>query len=106
MNAINQSILTWILLAPLAGALLIAVLPGSKKLPAWIALLTSVLSFELTLHLPVHFVVGQAGFQYEINKSWIESPAIFYHAGVYGFSLWLVVLTGLRGPVGVLGSWN
>jgi len=88
MNAINQSILTWILLAPLAGALLIAVLPDSKKLSAWIALLTSVVSFGLTLHLPVHFVVGQAGFQYEINKSWIDSPAIFYHVGVDGLSLW------------------
>src|SRR5258708_2037271 len=108
MNAINQSILTWILLTPLAGALLVAVLPDSKKLSAWIALLTSVGTFGLTLHLPVHFIVGQAGFQYEINnpKPWIDNPAIFYHVGVDGLSLWLVVLTGLLAPVGVLASWN
>src|SRR5580692_11731875 len=106
MNAINESILTWILLAPLAGALLIALLPDHRKLPAWIALLTSVVSFGLTLHLPVHFIAGQAGFQFEINRSWIDSPAIFYHVGVDGLSLWLVVLTGLLAPVGVLASWN
>ena len=37
---------------------------------------------------------------------WIENPAIFYHVGVDGLSLWLVVLVGLLAPVGVLASWN
>ncbi len=37
----NDSILTLILLVPLAGAVLIALLPDRGKLPAWIALLTS-----------------------------------------------------------------
>ncbi len=106
MNAINESILTWILLVPIVGALLIALLPDRGKLSAWIALLTAVVSFGLTLHLPAHFIVGHAGFQFEINKQWIDSPAIFYHVGVDGLSLWLVVLTGLLAPVGVLASWN
>jgi len=106
MNAINESILTWILLVPLAGALLVAVLPDRGKLSAWVALMTAVATFGLTLHLPAHFIVGQPGFQYEINKPWIDSPAIFYHVGVDGLSLWMVVLTGLLAPVGVLASWN
>lgn len=106
MNAINESILTWILLVPIAGAILIALLPDRGKLSAWVALLTSLVAFGLTLHLPAHFIVGQPGFQFEINRKWIESPEIFYHVGVDGLSLWLVVLTGLLAPVGVLASWN
>lgn len=106
METINQSILTWILLVPLAGALLVALLPDRGKLSAWLALFTSLVSFGLTLHLPAHFIVGQPGFQFEINRPWIESPAIFYHVGVDGLSLWLVVLSGLLAPVGVLASWN
>jgi NADH-quinone oxidoreductase subunit M len=106
MNGLNETVLTWILLVPIAGALLIALLPDRGKLSAWIALITAVVSFGLTLHLPAHFIVGQPGFQYEINKPWIENPAIFYHVGVDGLSLWLVVLTGLLAPVGVLASWN
>lgn len=106
MNAINDTILTWILLVPLAGALLIALLPDRGKLSAWLALFTSLVSFGLTLHLPAHFILGQPGFQFEINKPWIQSPAIFYHVGVDGLSLWMVVLTGLLAPVGVLASWN
>jgi NADH-quinone oxidoreductase subunit M len=112
MNDLNESILTLILLVPLAGAILIAILPDRGKLSASIALLTALATFGLTLHLPAHFLVGQPGYQFEINKPWIDlSPngahiGIFYHVGIDGLSLWLVVLTGLLAPVGVLASWN
>jgi NADH-quinone oxidoreductase subunit M len=106
MNAINNSILTLILLVPLAGAVLVALVPDRHKLPNWIALLTALATFGLTLHLPAHFAMGANGFQFEINLPWIENPAINYHVGVDGLSLWLVVLTGLLAPVGVLASWN
>jgi len=106
MNAINQSILTLVLLLPLAGAVLVALVPDRRKLPNWIALITALVTFGLTLHLPAHFVLNQGGFQFEVNLPWIENPAIFYHLGVDGLSLWLVVLTGLLAPVGVVASWN
>ncbi len=106
MNDLNDSILTLILLVPIAGAILVALLPDRGKLSAWIALLTSLVTFGFTLHLPAHFLVGQPVYQFEINKLWIRSPAIYYHVGIDGLSLWLVVLTGLLAPVGVLASWN
>ncbi len=112
MNAINESILTLILLTPLAGAILVALLPDRGKLSACIALLTTLVSFGFALHLPVHFYSvhpgfhGQSAFSFEINRPWIENPAIFYHVGVDGLSLWLVVLVGLLAPIGVVASWS
>jgi NADH-quinone oxidoreductase subunit M len=106
MEAINQSILTWIILVPLAGAVLVALLPDRYKLPNWVALLTTLVSLLLSLHLPVHFNAALRGFQFEINTPWIENPAIYYHVGVDGLSVWLVVLVGLLAPVGVIVSWN
>jgi NADH-quinone oxidoreductase subunit M len=106
MTALNANILTVILLFPLAGALLVALLPDRGKISAWVAMLTSMVELLFTLHLPAHFDLGFHGFQFEINKPWIESPAIFYHVGIDGLSLWLVVLVGLLAPVGVLVSWN
>jgi NADH-quinone oxidoreductase subunit M len=108
MNSIDQSILTLLLLVPLAGAMLVALMPDRAKLPNWIALLTSLITFGLTLHLPAHFVAGQSGFQFDNKPTqpWIEHPAIFYHVGIDGLSLWLVVLVGLLAPVGVVASWN
>jgi NADH-quinone oxidoreductase subunit M len=106
MNQINQSILTLILLLPLAGAVLVALAPDRFKLPNWIALVTTLLTFGLTLHLPAHFNPTQPGFQFVIDIPWIQSPAIHYHVGVDGLSLWLVVLVGLLAPIGVVASWN
>src|SRR5579863_6475617 len=106
MTTMDSSILTLILLVPLAGALLVALLPDRGKISAWITLLTTLISFGLTLHLPSHFSLTQSGFQFVVNRPWIESPAIYYHVGVDGLSMWLVVLVGLLGPVGVLASWN
>ncbi len=104
----NDSILTLILLTPLAGAFVVALLPDRGKLPAWVALLTSLVTFLFTLHLPAHFVHGQSGFQFEIDRPWIESLAIriHYHVGIDGLSLWMVVLVGLLAPAGVMASWN
>src|SRR5208337_2569354 len=48
----------------------------------------------------------QPGFQFVIDIPWIQSPAIHYHVGVDGLSLWLVVLVGLLAPIGVVASWN
>jgi NADH-quinone oxidoreductase subunit M len=108
MNEINQSILTLILLVPLAGAAFVALAPDRAKLPNWIALLTTLATFGLTLHLPAHFlrVADAPLFQFETNRLWIEKPAIFYHVGVDGLSMWLVVLVGLLAPIGVVASWR
>ncbi|HET9309106.1 MAG TPA: NADH-quinone oxidoreductase subunit M, partial [Candidatus Sulfotelmatobacter sp.] len=62
--------------------------------------------FLLSLHLPVHFERGTPGFQFEVNVPWIPTPAIRYHLGVDGISLWLVVLTTFLTPLCVLISWN
>jgi len=106
MTEINQSILTLILLVPLLGAALLLLLPGRGKLPNWIALATSLATFVLTLHLPAHYDLRLGGFQFQASRLWIERPAIFYHVGVDGLSLWLTVLAGLLAPVGVVASWN
>ncbi len=102
----DNVILSLILLVPLAGATLILLLPERGKLPAWIALLDSLLTFLCTLHLPAHFAGGRGGFQFEENVLWLSHPRISYHLGVDGLSLWLVVLVGLLAPVGVVASWK
>ena len=64
MNDINNSILTLILLVPLGGAVLVALAPDRAKLPNWLALLTALATFGLTLHLPFHYDLERAGFQF------------------------------------------
>ena len=105
---LNHIILTLILLTPLVGAIVLALIPereGSKTHHI-AALVVTLLTFVFTLHLPARFVYGAPGFQFEQNSAWINSPAIRYHLGADGLSMWLIVLTGFLAPIGVLVSWN
>lgn len=100
-------ILTLIVFFPLAGAIVLALLPDRGRTMEWGALFVALMTFGLTLHLPFHYNYGvQSGFQFEKNIPWIDSPAIRYHLGVDGLSMWLVVLTGFLAPLGVLISWR
>ena len=103
---LTDSILTLTTFVPTAGAVVVALLPRGGKTIQWFALLISLATFGLSLHLPAHFVYGQPGFQFEENHPWIASPAIRYHLGVDGISMWLVVLSAFLAPIGVLASWN
>src|SRR4051812_48538601 len=103
---IDHMILSLILFVPLAGAIVLAALPDRGRTMEWGALGVSLLTFLLTLHLSFHFAYGQSGFQFEQDIPWIASPAIRYHLGVDGLSMWLIVLTGFLAPLGVLISWR
>ncbi len=81
--------------------------PTAASCPTGSRCFTTLVTFVLTLHLPAHFVARPArGFQFESTAPGSRSPAIFYHVGVDGLSLWLVVLVGLLAPIGVVASWN
>ena len=102
----DHSILTWILLLPAAGAVVLALLPDRGRLVQTWALIVALATFALTLHLPAHFQATHGGYQFEVNRLWILLPPIRYHVGVDGLSMWLVVLTGFLAPIGVLASWR
>jgi len=102
----NALILTLITFAPLAGALVLALMPRNDRAIKWTALIVSIVAFLLSLHLPAHWTSGQPGFQFGIDSQWIASPNIHYHLGVDGISVWLVLLTTFLTPFCVLISWN
>jgi NADH-quinone oxidoreductase subunit M len=107
---LDHSILTLLLLTPLVGAIIVALIPDREegsKLHHVIALVVTLLTLAFMLHLPAHFDYSTFGsFQFDQNCEWIASPAIRYHIGVDGLSMWLVILTGVLAPLGVLASWN
>jgi len=105
-TGLDNSILTLVIFVPLAGALLLLVLPRRDRDIRIFSLVITLLNFVLSLHLPVHFHRAVSGFQYEIDRPWIPKPNIHYHLGVDGISMWLVVLTTFLTPLCVLVSWK
>jgi len=105
---LDHSILSLIVFFPLAGAVVLALLPDKGKNMQWGALIVTLITFLLTLHLPAYYnSLAPAGtFQFVQDSPWISAPAIRYHLGVDALGMWLTVLTGLLAPLGVLASWN
>ncbi|HSE48157.1 MAG TPA: NADH-quinone oxidoreductase subunit M [Terriglobales bacterium] len=107
---INAVILIVITFLPALGALLLAVFPRKVIAERWFALGVSLVTFVVSLHLVWHwkpgYIEGFPQFQFEYNAPWITSPAINFHLGVDGISLWLVVLTTFLVPLSVLVSWH
>jgi NADH-quinone oxidoreductase subunit M len=105
-HVLDPFILSLVTFVPLGGALLLMAFPRRERDIRAFTLAVAVLTFILSLHLPVHYVIGQQGFQFEVNAPWIASPNIHYHMGVDGVSMWLVVLTTFLLPLCVLVSWH
>ena len=103
---LDNTVLSLVTFIPLAGALLLSLLPRRDRDIKVVSLIVSIAAFLVSLHLPVHLRRSQPGFQYEINLPWIPTPNIHYHIGVDGISVWLVVLTTFLTPLCVLISWK
>jgi NADH-quinone oxidoreductase subunit M len=103
-------LLTLLVVVPVAGAL-VAILysfaPGWREEHyKWIAFVTTLVIFALSLLLIRGAGANTTGFSFEENVSWIGSIGARYHLGVDGISLWLVLLTTLLMPIAILSSWT
>ncbi len=103
-------ILTYVTFLPLLGVLPILFIPQKseegKGVIRWIAFVTSILVFLVSLRLYAAFDPGQAGFQFVEHKPWIESFGISYFLGMDGLSFWLIMLTTFLTPITILSTWS
>src|SRR5437764_5283731 len=106
MNWLDNNILTLVTFIPAAAGVLLLFAPRRDREIRGFALLVSLLTFVLSLHLPAHFYRSKPGFQFERDLPWIPTPNIHYHMGIDGISLWLVLLTTFLTPLCVLISWK
>jgi NADH-quinone oxidoreductase subunit M len=98
-------LLTTLILLPIAGAVVCALLPKSRlDVIKLVGLLTSVITGALTVYLLAQFDTGDSGFQFVSNHELVSDFGISWHLGVDGISLFLVVLTGLLFPIALLGA--
>jgi NADH-quinone oxidoreductase subunit M len=103
-------ILSLITFLPLVGVFFCLVVNGPKEAVdrncRSAALLTSVVTFLISLLLWVRFDVTKAGFQFEEKLDWVPALNIGYHMGIDGISLFFVLLSTLLTPICILASWE
>ena len=96
---------------PLAGAAFIFLFAGGDQEVADrnarnVALLTSLVTFAVSLAVWAQFDPANPGFQLEDRvESWL-APGVSYRLGVDGVSVLFVVLTGFLLPICILASWD
>ena len=102
-------ILTGLLVLPLVGAGFILMLRGNDQATLqnvrWAALITTIVTFILSLYAWGLFDQGNAGFQLVEQKKWIGG-GISYKLGVDGMSMPFILLTTFLMPICILASWQ
>jgi len=101
-----EHILSVVLWTPLAGLLILLLIPSSntRAIKIW-ANIASFIGFLVCL--PLIFAFDRSkDFQFVEKANWIPSIGASYHLGIDGFGLLLVVLTGLLGFISILSSWS
>src|SRR5438552_17113683 len=103
----DQHLLSIILFAPIAGMLVLLLIPSSSKtaIKLWANLVTFA-CFLVSLPLITRFDKGIDGYQLVERGDWIPSLGAKYLIGVDGISLLLVMLTTVVSFLAVLSSWN
>ena len=102
-------VLSALLILPIVGAILIALLRGESKETVqnarYIAIWTTIITFLVSLYAWHEFDPAKPGFQLVEQSNWF-SNIILYKLGVDGISLPFVLLTTFLMPICILASWR
>ena len=101
--------LTLVTFFPLLGAVVILFLKAEQKNAArWVALVSSTITFGISIAMLAQFNSGNPGLQMVINLPWIQVAGwnIAFHMGVDGLSILLVLLTTFLTPISILSTWT
>jgi NADH-quinone oxidoreductase subunit M len=99
-------ILSIVLFTPLAGLVVLLLLPASnpRLIKLW-ANGAALAGFLVSLPLVFRYQSGR-DFQFVESAPWIPSIGATYHIGIDGLGLLMVMLTTLVGFLAILSSWN
>jgi NADH-quinone oxidoreductase subunit M len=107
---VDFPILSLLTFLPLLGAIMILFVQGDAAAVArnarHTALLTSVVTFGLSLYMYAAFDKSSAAFQFVENIPWIAAFNINYTLGVDGISVFFVLLSTFLTPICILASWE
>jgi NADH-quinone oxidoreductase subunit M len=101
--------LTLVTFFPLVGVVvLLFINKEQKNALRWTALITSLLTFGISVWMLVQFNPEDPDLQMVINLPWIQVAGwnISYYMGVDGISILLVMLTTFLTPISILSTWT
>ncbi|MBI3163015.1 MAG: NADH-quinone oxidoreductase subunit M [Chloroflexi bacterium] len=101
--------LTLLTFFPLLGVLVILFMNSEwKNAIRWTALVTSLVTFGISLWTLTQFDASNPDLQLEAKYAWIHVAGwnIYYYLAVDGLSILLVLLTAFLTPISILSTWT
>ncbi len=98
-------VLSTLIFLPLAAAVVLFFLRGDNTVRVF-TLVVSLIECILLAPILLGFDTTTAQFQFVERHAWIEAWNIYYHLGIDGISVLMVLLTVLLLPICVLCSWK
>jgi NADH-quinone oxidoreductase subunit M len=100
-------LLSWLVWLPIAGGVGVLALGSGRAAAArWTALLVAAATFLLSVPLWTGFDTGSAAMQFVERAPWIPAVNAWYHLGVDGIAMPLVLLTTFITPLVVVAAWS
>ena len=106
----NFPILSGVIFLPLLGCFIILLIRENNKNSQnnikFAALITSIGTFILSILLWINFDSNYGDYQFVEKKQWIGGFNFYYHIGIDGISLFMILLCTFLTPLCILSSWN
>ena len=107
MSLNNVPWLSVLWLVPLAGSVLIILMPpGLRRLAKWSGVVVSAATLAVSIVIAVGFKAGGAPYQFVESHRWIPAFGAGYSLGVDGIAVVLVLLTTVLVPLLLVAGWN
>jgi NADH-quinone oxidoreductase subunit M len=101
------NLLSWLIWLPIAAGVVLLLL-GDRRIAAgrWVALAASLATLALCVPLWCGFDLTTSSLQYVEDVPWIGALNAWYHLGIDGIALPLIVLTAFMTPLVVVAAWD
>ncbi|MEQ9693630.1 NADH-quinone oxidoreductase subunit M [Shimia sp. SDUM112013] len=105
----NDSLLSIVTFIPALAALILAIFlrgeePAAQRNAKWVAMISTVITFLVSLAILVEFDPSNTGFQFVEEYDWLLG--LKFKLGVDGISVLFVMLTTFMMPLVIAASWN
>ncbi len=99
------SLVVWL---PIVGGLMVLAFSGEKSVleAKAVGLITALLTFIASIPLFTLFDTGTSAMQFQELAPWIERFGIYYHLGVDGISMPLILLTTFTTVLVIIAGWE
>ncbi len=104
---LDLPLLSLVIWLPIIGGLLVLAIGSNNNSAArWSALVVSLVTFLVSVPLFTGFDLTTSAMQFEERRVWIPAFNIYYHLGVDGISMPLIILTTFTTVLVVAAGWE